>query len=180
MGQLLSMTIVPWKSSVWAWSNSSLMNRASRAPGPSSTTVVPPGISLPSRSRSCSAPRARRFRRTAVADREAGVDPAEFPFSGSQRPGHGRGRSHTRHADTVDLEADHSTPLLQFDNVIFTPHVAAYSQEASRDVGTGAVENVAAVLAGRWPPRDCVVNPDVIPRFELAGLLQDEVLLPNG
>ena len=52
-------------------------------------------------------------------------------------------------------------PLLQFDNVIFTPHVAA-------------------VLAGRWPPRDCVVNPDVIPRFELAGLLQDEVLLPNG
>ncbi len=66
-------------------------------------------------------------------------------------------------------ESPPNHPLLQFDKVIFTPHVAAFSQEASRDVGTGAVENVAAVLAGRWPPRHCVVNPEVIPRFELAG-----------
>lgn len=58
-------------------------------------------------------------------------------------------------------------PLLHLENVICTPHVAAFSVESSRDVGTGAVENVAAVLSGRWPRSDRIVNPTVKPRFEL-------------
>ena len=58
-------------------------------------------------------------------------------------------------------------PLLKMDNVVFTPHVAAFSIESARDVGYGGVENVAAVLSGRWPPAECVVSGGVIPRFVL-------------
>jgi phosphoglycerate dehydrogenase-like enzyme len=59
-------------------------------------------------------------------------------------------------------------PLLELDNVICTPHVAAFSVESSRDVGTVGVENVAAVLSGRWPRIDRVVNSEVAPRVDLA------------
>lgn len=58
-------------------------------------------------------------------------------------------------------------PLLELGNVVFTPHVAAFSVESSRDVGYGAVENAAAVLAGNWPPAAHLVNIGVVPRFEL-------------
>lgn len=55
-------------------------------------------------------------------------------------------------------------PLLELENVLCTPHVAAFSVEAFRDVGRGAVENVVAVLSGRWPPPDRIVNPQVTAR----------------
>lgn len=58
-------------------------------------------------------------------------------------------------------------PLLDLENVIVTPHVAAFSEDAFRDVGTGGIENLAAVLMGRWPDRSRVVNPDVTPRQPL-------------
>jgi phosphoglycerate dehydrogenase-like enzyme len=54
------------------------------------------------------------------------------------------------------------------DNVVLTPHVAAGSRQAGEDVARGAVENVAAVLSGRWPPRENIVNWGVAPRFPLA------------
>lgn len=59
-------------------------------------------------------------------------------------------------------------PLLDLDNVIVTPHVAAFSVESSYDVGTGGVENLAAILSGHWPHRGRIVNSDVEPRFPLA------------
>ena len=59
-------------------------------------------------------------------------------------------------------------PLLDLDNVIVTPHTAAFSVESSYDVGTGGVENLAAVLSGRWPDRFRVANKDVTPRFALS------------
>jgi D-3-phosphoglycerate dehydrogenase / 2-oxoglutarate reductase len=58
-------------------------------------------------------------------------------------------------------------PLLELDNVIVTPHVAAFSEDSFHEVGTGGVENLTAVLSGRWPDRTRVVNPDVKPRFPL-------------
>ena len=64
-------------------------------------------------------------------------------------------------------ESPPNHPLLELDNVVFTPHVAAFSEEAGRDVGTGGVDNLAAVLSGRWPPRQRIVNPLVDPRFSL-------------
>jgi len=53
------------------------------------------------------------------------------------------------------------------DNVVLTPHVAAGSLQAGEDVARGAVENVVAVLSGRWPPLENIVNPEVVPRFPL-------------
>ena len=59
-------------------------------------------------------------------------------------------------------------PLLDSNRIVFTPHVAAFSIESSRDVGFGAVDNLALVLAGHWPPPERVVNRSVIPCVALA------------
>jgi D-3-phosphoglycerate dehydrogenase len=65
--------------------------------------------------------------------------------------------------------------LLGLPNVIATPHVAAGSVEAGQDVARGGVENVACVLAGRWPLGENIVNAGVEPRVALgafeAGIL---------
>jgi phosphoglycerate dehydrogenase-like enzyme len=58
-------------------------------------------------------------------------------------------------------------PLLGRDNVVLTPHVAAFGVESRQDVSAGGVENLVAVLEGRWPRDDRVVNPDVEPRRDL-------------
>jgi D-3-phosphoglycerate dehydrogenase / 2-oxoglutarate reductase len=58
-------------------------------------------------------------------------------------------------------------PLLELDNVIVTPHVAAFSEDAFREVGTAGVENLAAVLGGCWPNSGRIANPEVQPRFPL-------------
>lgn len=59
-------------------------------------------------------------------------------------------------------------PLLGRDNVVLTPHVAAFGVESRQDVAAGGVENLVAVLEGRWPRDDRVVNPDVRPHRSLA------------
>jgi D-3-phosphoglycerate dehydrogenase len=58
-------------------------------------------------------------------------------------------------------------PLLELDQVICTPHVAAFSTEAAQDVANGAIENVAAVLSGKWPLPERIVNAGVAPRVAL-------------
>ena len=80
----------------------------------------------------------------------AGIDTFEGIdiFSGDERP------------------PDH--PLLAFDNVVLTPHVAAGSVQAMEDVARGSVENVVAVLSGHWPDPVNRVNPQVRPREPLA------------
>ena len=67
--------------------------------------------------------------------------------------------------DEVERPPAHA--LLDLENVVLTPHVAAQSVQAMQDVALGGVENVVAVLAGRWPPADHVVNLGVTPRFPL-------------
>jgi D-3-phosphoglycerate dehydrogenase len=57
--------------------------------------------------------------------------------------------------------------LFQMENVVFTPHVAAFSLDSSREVAFDAVANLVAVLTGRWPAAERIVNPDVTPRFPL-------------
>jgi len=61
----------------------------------------------------------------------------------------------------------HPLVLLDLDNVVLTPHVAAGSVQSGLDVARGAVENVAAVLNGRWPPSENIVNRGVVPRNPL-------------
>jgi D-3-phosphoglycerate dehydrogenase len=73
--------------------------------------------------------------------------------------------------DVFDKEppaADH--PLLQFDNVIASPHTAGVTREARFNMGKIAAEQLIVALDGGRPPR--IVNPQVWPayatRFERA------------
>ena len=80
----------------------------------------------------------------------AGLDTFEHidPFSGVNTP--------PKHA------------LLDLENVILTPHVAALSVEAMREVSEKGIENVVKVLNGKWPPPERIVNKGVVPRFPLS------------
>ena len=66
--------------------------------------------------------------------------------------------------DVFDHEpppSDH--PLLQFDNVIATPHVAGMTVETCRNMCQASAEQWMALLRGRVPPR--LVNPEVWPHY---------------
>ncbi|HVX75206.1 MAG TPA: hydroxyacid dehydrogenase [Bradyrhizobium sp.] len=61
-------------------------------------------------------------------------------------------------------------PLLQFDNVLASPHTAGVTTEARENMGRIAAEQVLDALDGKRPPR--IINPEVWPayvkRFEKA------------
>ncbi len=57
--------------------------------------------------------------------------------------------------------ADH--PLLQFDNVIASPHTAGVTREARANMGKIAAEQLIMTLDGKRPPR--IVNPQVWPAY---------------
>jgi D-3-phosphoglycerate dehydrogenase / 2-oxoglutarate reductase len=75
--------------------------------------------------------------------------------------------------EQIDIFAErlppHLHPLSGMENVILTPHVAAGSVQASQDIYTTAIENIVDILSQRWPPRENIVNPTVVPRFPLLG-----------
>ena len=64
----------------------------------------------------------------------------------------------------LDVMADNHPandhPLLALDNIIITPHVAFFSQEATLELEQRAAREVAYVLTGRMP--DNLVNPAVL------------------
>jgi D-3-phosphoglycerate dehydrogenase / 2-oxoglutarate reductase len=57
--------------------------------------------------------------------------------------------------------ADH--PLLQFDNVIASPHTAGVTREARANMGKIAAEQLIMTLDGKRPPR--IINPQVWPAY---------------
>lgn len=61
-------------------------------------------------------------------------------------------------------------PLLQFDNVLASPHTAGVTHEARQNMGRIAAEQMLGALDGKRPPR--LINPEVWPayakRFEKA------------
>jgi len=57
--------------------------------------------------------------------------------------------------------ADH--PLLRFENVVATPHIAGITEEALHDMALGAAEQWIAIFRGEVPPR--LVNPEAWPRY---------------
>lgn len=64
------------------------------------------------------------------------------------------------------LDVFHEEPLRQnpfegLDNVVLSPHLAAYSREGLRETGMLAAQGVVAVLAGKPPEPAVVVNPEV-------------------
>jgi D-3-phosphoglycerate dehydrogenase len=54
-------------------------------------------------------------------------------------------------------------PLLQFNNVIATPHTAGVTREARANMGRIAAEQLIMTLDGKRPPR--IVNPQVWPAY---------------
>jgi D-3-phosphoglycerate dehydrogenase len=62
---------------------------------------------------------------------------------------------------TQPLPPDH--PLLGFDNVIVTPHLAGITDESMLRMGTGAAAEALRVLAGALPVN--LRNPDAVPRY---------------
>ncbi|SHG82891.1 hydroxyacid dehydrogenase [Bradyrhizobium erythrophlei] len=54
-------------------------------------------------------------------------------------------------------------PLLQFDNVIASPHTAGVTTEARMNMGRIAAEQMLEALDGKRPPR--MINPEVWPRY---------------
>ncbi len=54
-------------------------------------------------------------------------------------------------------------PLLKFENVLASPHIAAVTDESARKAMTGAAEQWRQIFKGEFPPR--CVNPAVWPKF---------------
>jgi D-3-phosphoglycerate dehydrogenase / 2-oxoglutarate reductase len=54
-------------------------------------------------------------------------------------------------------------PLMQFDNVIVSPHTAGVTKEARATMGRIAAEQLIAAFDGARPPR--LINPDAWPRY---------------
>jgi D-3-phosphoglycerate dehydrogenase len=54
-------------------------------------------------------------------------------------------------------------PLLQFDNVLASPHTAGVTREARTNMGRIAAEQMLDALDGKRPPR--IINPEVWPRY---------------
>lgn len=54
-------------------------------------------------------------------------------------------------------------PLLQFDNVLASPHTAGVTREARENMGRIAAEQLLAALDGKRPPR--IINPEVWPHY---------------
>ncbi|ADQ06245.1 D-isomer specific 2-hydroxyacid dehydrogenase NAD-binding protein [Caldicellulosiruptor hydrothermalis 108] len=68
--------------------------------------------------------------------------------------------------DVTEVEPIQSdNPLLKMDNVIITPHVAWYSEEAEAELRTKAAQGIADVLLGYWPRY--LVNKEVMSKINL-------------
>ena len=56
-----------------------------------------------------------------------------------------------------------SHPLLQFDNVLVSPHMAGVTREARANMGKIAAAQPLDALHGKAPPR--IVNPEAWPPY---------------
>ena len=62
--------------------------------------------------------------------------------------------------DVFHDEPLQDSPLRGLDNVVLSPHLAAYSREGLRETGVLAARAVLAVLAGDHPDATQWVNPE--------------------
>jgi D-3-phosphoglycerate dehydrogenase / 2-oxoglutarate reductase len=62
-----------------------------------------------------------------------------------------------------DEPPPHNHPLMTFDNVIISPHIAGSTVEARENMGRIAADQVLQILDGKKPPR--LINPEVWPAY---------------
>lgn len=62
-----------------------------------------------------------------------------------------------------DEPPPHDHPLMAFDNVMVSPHVAGHTIEARENMGRIAAEQALEILDGKKPPR--LINPEVWPAY---------------
>ncbi|MYC95925.1 MAG: C-terminal binding protein [Caldilineaceae bacterium SB0661_bin_32] len=68
--------------------------------------------------------------------------------------------------DVLEQEPpNRDNPLFRLDNVVFTPHIAGYSDESLDNSWRFSVETILDLAQGRWPRS--YVNPGVKPRWQL-------------
>ncbi|MFM9882629.1 MAG: NAD(P)-dependent oxidoreductase, partial [Burkholderiales bacterium] len=66
--------------------------------------------------------------------------------------------------DVWDLEPPPAShPLMQFDNVLVSPHTAGVTFESRKNIATIAAQQLLDVLDGKRPPR--LLNPEVWPAY---------------
>ncbi|HSF32034.1 MAG TPA: phosphoglycerate dehydrogenase [Candidatus Tectomicrobia bacterium] len=63
--------------------------------------------------------------------------------------------------DVFEQEPLHHNPFQGLDNVVLSPHLAAYSREGLRDTGVLVAQGVVTVLGGGRPDPAVLVNPEV-------------------
>jgi len=64
--------------------------------------------------------------------------------------------------DVFDREPPETSPLLELDNVVLTPHTAAFTNQALKNMDRGVVEQLIGYARGEKPP--FAVNPEVFGR----------------
>jgi D-3-phosphoglycerate dehydrogenase len=62
-----------------------------------------------------------------------------------------------------DEPPPHDHPLMAFDNVMVSPHIAGSTIEARENMGRIAAEQALDILDGKKPPR--LINPEVWPAY---------------